>query len=69
MKRLQIVVLVADDIAPELAEAIKESVDRALDGILVAYGGELHTGEYNPEERPGTILHTRSYAGPRRKGE
>lgn len=66
MTRLQIAILVADDLAPEMRATIEASVKKALDKLLVSFGGELYLGDFaSVELPPGHIVNTISYAGPR----
>ena len=65
--RLNIAVLVADDLAPDLRATVEKSVKQALDKLLVGYGGELYTGDYDAHGLPpGHIVNSVSYAGPRK---
>lgn len=66
MKRLEIVVLVADDLAPEMRATIEATVSDALDKFFIAFGGELHLGDFHGRAPGGHITTTRSYAGPRK---
>jgi hypothetical protein len=66
-QRLQIAVLVADDVPPDMRETIETSVKKALDKLLVGFGGELYIGDYAANSLPpGHIARTVSYAGPRK---